>query len=62
MVKEYGLGTVQEYMLHIRNNAEMSVRNLLREVAERAGTNVLEAIDYLDDGSPVRNNPYLIHS
>ena len=53
MVGEYGLGTVQEYMFHIRNNAEMSVRNLLREVAQRAGTNVLQAIDYLDDGSPV---------
>lgn len=41
-------------MYHIRSNAEQSVRNLLRDVAKRAGTNVLEAIDYLDDGSPVR--------
>ena len=40
-------------MYHIRANAESSVRNLLRDVAKRAGTNVLEAIDYLDDGSPV---------
>ena len=38
---------------HHDNDAEMSVRNLLREVAERAGTTVLEATDYLDDGSPV---------
>lgn len=51
---DYGLETVQEYMYHIRSNAEQSVRNLLRDVAKRAGTNVLEAIDYLDDGSPVR--------
>lgn len=51
---DYGLETVQEYMYHIRSNAEMSVRNLLRDVAKRAGTNVLSAIDYLDDGSPVR--------
>lgn len=54
---DYGLETVQEYMYHIRANAESSVRNLLRDVAKRAGTNVLEAVDYLDDGSPV--NPYL---
>jgi 5-oxoprolinase (ATP-hydrolysing) len=40
-------------MYHIRNNAEMAVRNLLKDVVERAGTNVLEAVDYLDDGSPV---------
>lgn len=41
-------------MYHIRNNAEFSVRNLLKDVAKRAGTNILEAVDYLDDGSPVR--------
>ena len=50
---DYGLETVQEYMYHIRANAESSVRNLLRDVAKRAGTNVLGAVDYLDDGSPV---------
>jgi 5-oxoprolinase (ATP-hydrolysing) len=40
-------------MYHIRANAENSVRNLLRDVAKRAGTNVLNAVDYLDDGTPV---------
>ena len=40
-------------MYHIRANAEMSVRNLLRDAARRAGSNTLSAIDYLDDGSPV---------
>ncbi|KAJ3486825.1 hypothetical protein NLJ89_g11773 [Agrocybe chaxingu] len=54
IVDDYGLKTVQEYMYHIRNNAEMSVRNLLRDAAKRAGSNVLEAIDYLDDGSPIQ--------
>jgi len=53
VVDDYGLETVQDYMYHIRNNAEMSVRILLRDVAKRAGSNVLEAVDYLDDGSPV---------
>lgn len=53
VVEDYGLETVQEYMYHIRANAETSVRNLLKDVAKRAGSNVLEAVDYLDDGSPV---------
>lgn len=58
---DYGLETVQEYMYHIRANAESSVRNLLRDVAKRAGTNVLTAVDYLDDGSPVRTFVFPIH-
>lgn len=40
-------------MVHIRNNAELSVRNLLREVSQRHGTE-LEAIDYMDDGTPIQ--------
>ena len=52
VVDDYGLETVQEYMYHIRSNAELSVRNLLKDVAKRAGTNILSAVDYLDDGSP----------
>ena len=58
VVDDYGLETVQEYMYHIRANAEMSVRNLLRDVAKRAGTNILTATDYLDDGSPVSDLPF----
>ncbi|KAF8906917.1 cytoplasmic protein [Mucidula mucida] len=54
IVDDYGLPTVQEYMYHIRSNAEMSVRNLLRDVAKRAGSTVLSSIDYLDDGSPIQ--------
>ncbi|KXN82938.1 hypothetical protein AN958_02021 [Leucoagaricus sp. SymC.cos] len=53
IVDDYGLETVQEYMYHIRANAEMSVRNLLRDVSKRAGSNILSAVDYLDDGSPI---------
>ncbi len=40
-------------MLHIRDNAELAVRNLLRDVAARQGTNELHAVDYMDDGSPI---------
>ncbi|KAI6004378.1 cytoplasmic protein [Pisolithus orientalis] len=47
MVKEYGLQIVQDYMYHIRANAESSV-------AKRAGSNVLSAVDYLDDGTPIQ--------
>ncbi len=54
VVEDYGLKTVQEYMYHIRNNAENSVRNLLRDVSKRLNTNILSAVDYLDDGSPAR--------
>ncbi|GJN87961.1 hypothetical protein Rhopal_000916-T1 [Rhodotorula paludigena] len=50
---EYGLETVQEYMLHIRDNAELAVRNLLKKVAERQGTTELHALDHLDDGTPI---------
>ncbi|KDQ53827.1 hypothetical protein JAAARDRAFT_136319 [Jaapia argillacea MUCL 33604] len=53
IVDEYGLETVQEYMFHIRTNAENSVRKLLQDVVKRAQTNVLTAVDYLDDGSPI---------
>ncbi|KAG8735298.1 hypothetical protein FRC10_010758 [Ceratobasidium sp. 414] len=52
LIKEYTLPTVHEYMLHIRNNAEQCVRNLLRDFAKKHGT-TLEARDYLDDGSPL---------
>lgn len=60
VVEDYGLKTVQEYMYHIRNNAESSVRSLLREVARKLGTNVLSAVDHLDDGSPACISVYII--
>lgn len=47
-------------MYYIRQNAEISVRNLLKDVAKRAGSNILSAVDYLDDGSPVRKAPLFI--
>ncbi|KAJ7883416.1 Hydantoinase B/oxoprolinase [Mycena olivaceomarginata] len=44
IVEDYGLPTVQEYMYHIRANAEQSVRNLLRDlqvdIDEAAGSAV----------------------
>uniref|UniRef100_A0A0W0FHD3 Putative Hydantoinase B/oxoprolinase n=1 Tax=Moniliophthora roreri TaxID=221103 RepID=A0A0W0FHD3_MONRR len=52
MIEEYGLATVQEYMIHIRNNAELAVRSLLKRHASIYGAK-LHAIDYMDDGSPI---------
>ncbi|KAG2346564.1 Hydantoinase B/oxoprolinase [Suillus weaverae] len=54
IVDDYSLETVQEYMYHIRTNAENSVRSLLRDVVKQSGTNLLSAVDYLDDGSPIQ--------
>jgi 5-oxoprolinase (ATP-hydrolysing) len=54
LVADYSLETVQEYMYHIRNNAENSVRSLLRDVVKQSGTSSLSAVDYLDDGTPIQ--------
>jgi 5-oxoprolinase (ATP-hydrolysing) len=53
VIEEYGLAKVQEYMHHIRANAETCVRNLLKSVVKRLNTTKLSAVDYLDDGTPV---------
>lgn len=55
VIEEYTLETTLAYMNHIRDNAELSVRNLLRTVAARQKTSqaVLHRIDYMDDGSPI---------
>ncbi|GAA5865764.1 hypothetical protein JCM1840_003252 [Sporobolomyces johnsonii] len=53
LIDEYDLATVQSYMLFIRDNAEQAVRSLLKRAAEQAGSPVLHAIDYMDDGSPI---------
>lgn len=44
----------KQYMLHVRNNAELAVRNLLKDVASKqGGAKELWAKDYMDDGSPI---------
>lgn len=44
-------------MGHIQSNAELAVRDMLRQVAtttlKRTGKTILEAEDYMDDGSPI---------
>lgn len=54
LIAEYGEDTVQFYMVAIQNNAETQVRNLLKNVSKRFQGKDLSAVDYMDDGSPIR--------
>ncbi|KAK5137126.1 hypothetical protein LTR08_000631 [Meristemomyces frigidus] len=54
LIGDYGEEVVQFYMRSIQDNAELSVRNLLREVSRRVEGRDLSAVDYMDDGSPIR--------
>ncbi|KAI9725561.1 MAG: hypothetical protein M1828_003049 [Chrysothrix sp. TS-e1954] len=53
LIDEYGEDVVQFYMHNIQDNAELSVRNLLKDVSKRFKGQDLSAIDYMDDGSPI---------
>eukprot|EP00795_Rhopilema_esculentum_P001663 gene1663-16138_t len=58
LIREYGLKVVQDYMGYIQENAEIAVREMLKEIAKktkaRTGKTDLSAIDYMDDGSPIK--------
>ncbi|KAG4287700.1 5-oxoprolinase (ATP-hydrolyzing) [Fusarium proliferatum] len=54
LIAEYGEETVQFYMVHIQNNAEQCVRRLLKDVYKRFKGRDLSAVDFMDDGSPIR--------
>ncbi|RAK98456.1 5-oxoprolinase [Aspergillus ibericus CBS 121593] len=51
---EYGVETVQKYMYAIQATAETAVRNLLKDLYKRFGGQPLEAVDYMDDGTPIK--------
>lgn len=56
MVDHYGLDVVQAYMRHVQDAAEEAVRNRLKELAENKGlaeVGTVQALDHLDDGSPI---------
>lgn len=53
LISEYGLDVVQAYMMHIRKNAEMAVRDLLKGALRRSEGKDLVATDYMDDGSRI---------
>lgn len=52
LVEEYGLNTVDAYMRFIQNNAEVAVRDMLKQFARDNGTKA-SAVDYMDDGTPI---------
>ncbi|XP_078458013.1 5-oxoprolinase isoform X1 [Lampetra planeri] len=60
LIDAYGLATVQAYMQHIQNNAEVAVRQMLKEFAlgllapGNDGPLRVEAEDHMDDGTPIR--------
>lgn len=53
LIAEYGLPEVHAYMYAIQSTAETAVRNLLRELYPQHGGRPLEAVDYMDDGTPI---------
>ncbi len=56
MVDYYGLDVVQAYMRHVQDAAEEAVRNRLKELSESKGlaeVGSVQALDHLDDGSPI---------
>jgi 5-oxoprolinase (ATP-hydrolysing) len=57
MVDHYSLEVVQAYMRHIMINAEEAVRGMLKDLSTSWNlkeVDSVEAVDYLDDGSPIR--------
>ncbi|KAK0515252.1 hypothetical protein JMJ35_002631 [Cladonia borealis] len=54
LIEDYGEEVVQFYMRNIQDNAELSVRNLLKGVWKRFEGRDLSAVDYMDDGSPIK--------
>lgn len=52
LVHEDGLHVVEAYMKFIQDNAESTVRIMLKEFAVKHGAKV-SAVDYMDDGSPI---------
>lgn len=53
MIADHGLRTVHKYMYAIQKTAEVAVRELLKETYTKFGGKPLEAVDYMDDGTPI---------
>lgn len=53
LTEEFTPNVIDLYMGAIQSTAEVAVRNLLRVAHEKFGGKALEAIDYLDDGTPL---------
>ncbi|MDR4507593.1 MAG: hydantoinase B/oxoprolinase family protein [Candidatus Brocadiaceae bacterium] len=56
MVDHYSLKVVQAYMGHIQENAESTVRKMLKELSQKKGLraiDTIEASEYMDDHTPI---------
>ncbi|XP_076146266.1 5-oxoprolinase [Alosa pseudoharengus] len=58
LIGSYRLAVVQAYMGYIQSNAELAVRDMLKEFARRrrqqTGSLEVESEDHMDDGTPIR--------
>uniref|UniRef100_A0A3Q3VZX8 Uncharacterized protein n=1 Tax=Mola mola TaxID=94237 RepID=A0A3Q3VZX8_MOLML len=58
LIDSYGLAVVQAYMGYIQSNAELAVRDMLKDFArrrqEQTGSLEVESEDFMDDGTPIR--------
>jgi len=57
LFEEYSLVYVQAYMKYIQDNAEMSVREMLKELSIQKNLDEVDsvsAVDYMDDGTPIK--------
>lgn len=54
LIEEYGEEVVLFYMHQIQDNAELSVRNLLKEVSKKFAGRNLSGLDHMDDGTPIQ--------
>lgn len=59
LIDIYSLEVVQAYMDYIQHNAEIAVREMLKSIGTMIKTRRdketdIEAVDYLDNGSPIK--------
>ncbi|KAM3860480.1 5-oxoprolinase-like [Diretmus argenteus] len=58
LIDSYGLAVVQAYMGYIQSNAELAVRDMLKDFAcrrrQQTGSLEVESEDFMDDGTPIR--------
>lgn len=54
LIDAFSLEVVQFYMYGIQTNAEEAVRELLKSVAKKYPGQALEAVDQIDDGTPIQ--------
>lgn len=54
LINESGLDIVQRYMYAIQDTADLAVRNLLKGMYDRYEGRPLEAVEFMDDGTPIR--------